>query len=79
VSATTFSNRKGSNDGGDPDVVVVNSPPGIAGSVVAIRVETLASLLDGSGYSPVTPAASFTYRQGGKLAIAGRSYGKPVP
>jgi hypothetical protein len=62
ASATTFSNPKGSNDGGNPDVVVVTAPPGTAGSVVAIQVETLASLLDRSGYSPVTPSASFTSR-----------------
>jgi hypothetical protein len=61
VAATTFSNPKGVDDGGDPTAVDVVAPPGRAGTTVFIRVETLASLVDGTGYSPATDLAVFTY------------------
>jgi hypothetical protein len=60
-AATTFSNPKGVDDGGDPTAVDVVAPPGRAGTTVFIRVETLASLVDGTGYSPATDLAVFTY------------------
>jgi hypothetical protein len=61
VSATTFSNPKGVDDGGDPTTIDVVAPPGRAGTTVFIRVETLASLVDGTGYSPATDLAVFSY------------------
>ena len=61
VSATTFSNPKGVDDGGDPTTIDVVAPPGRAGTTVFIRLETLASLVDGTGYSPATDLAVFTY------------------
>jgi hypothetical protein len=59
--ATTFSNPPGTDDGGDPSLIDAIAPPGKPGTTVPIRVETLASLMDGSGYSPPSTAAEFTY------------------
>ena len=64
VNATTFSNPQGTNDGGNPSVIDVTAPRGRAGATVPIRVETLASAVDGSGYSPWETLATFTYRAG---------------
>jgi hypothetical protein len=62
VQATVFANRPGTDDGGSPTSLTVVAPPGNAGTTVPIRVETLASAMDGSHYSPVVPTVVFTYR-----------------
>ena len=59
--ATEFSNPPGTDDGGNPSIIDVTAPPGKPGTTVPIRVETLASAMDGSGYSPPSTAATFTY------------------
>jgi hypothetical protein len=64
VPATVFANAKGTDDGGDPTTIDVTAPPGKAGATVPIRVETLASAIDGTGYSAPTAAAQFTYGAG---------------
>ncbi len=61
TEATSFVNPRGRTDGGDPSTVYVVAPPGAAGTDVPIRVETLASKVDGSGFSPVTTVARFRY------------------
>ncbi len=61
VDATTFANPAGTDDGGDPTRIDVTAPPGQAGTTVPIEVETLASELDGSGFSVANPAVMFTY------------------
>ncbi len=61
TAAKAFVNPKGPNDGGDPTTIYVVAPPGVPGASVPIRVETLASKVDGSGFSPVTAAARFRY------------------
>jgi hypothetical protein len=69
VPAGTFSNPPGANDGGDPSVIHVTAPPGVAGTTVAIRVETLAGLAEGTGYTPVEAGVQFSYA-GGTGAVA---------
>ncbi len=59
--AATFSNPPGTDDGGDPTLINAVAPPGKPGTTVPIRVETLASVMDGSGYSAPSTAAEFTY------------------
>jgi len=61
IAATSFVNPSGPNDAGDPNTIYVLAPPGAAGTTVPIRVETLASKADGTGFSPVTAAARFRY------------------
>ncbi len=61
TAAEAFVNPKGPNDGGDPTTIYAVAPPGTPGTSVPIRVETLASKVDGSGFSPVTAAARFRY------------------
>ncbi len=60
-TATVFSNPPDTDDGGNPSIIDVVAPPGKPGTTVAIRVETLASIMDGSGYSPPSTVAMFTY------------------
>lgn len=60
-AASSFVNPAGPNDAGDPTTVYVVAPAGVPGTTVSIRVETLASKVDGSGFSPVTAAAHFRY------------------
>ncbi len=63
--ASSFVNPAGPNDAGDPTTVYVVAPAGVPGTTVPIRVETLASKVDGSGFSPVTGAARFRYTGSG--------------
>jgi hypothetical protein len=60
-TATVFSNPTGTDDGGNSSIIDVVAPPGKPGATVPIRVETLTSVMDGSGYSPPSAAAVFTY------------------
>ena len=59
--ATVFSNPAGTDDSGNPSIIDVVAPPGKPGTTVPIRVETLTSVMDGSGYSAPSTAAVFTY------------------
>ncbi len=59
--AATFANGKGTDDGGSPTVITVTAPPGRVGATVPVQVETLASQIDGHGWSPVDGDVTFTY------------------
>ena len=61
--ANVFSNPAGTDDGGNPSIIDVVAPPGKPGTTVPIRVETLASVMDGSGYSPPSTGRHVHLRQ----------------
>ena len=60
--APSFANLPGTDDGGSPTGITVTAPAGTAGHSVPITVETLASAVDGTGYSQPSAAVQFTYR-----------------